>query len=106
MKLIFSLRFLAVASASAQNLRKLQDDPPFELHIGKCLTATEAWDQLRESTRADYPNGVSEFNLECGVGGSCMDGEEGCCRFTNGLTIECDGDRDFSQANVRRFHLQ
>jgi hypothetical protein len=103
MKLALFLSFLAVASA--QNLRKLQDNAPFELHIGSCLPATKAWDRLPDSTRLNY-NGVSEFNLECGTGGSCMDGEEGCCRFSNGLNIECDSDRDFPHAIVRIFHLQ
>jgi hypothetical protein len=105
MKLSLSLSVLAVAAA--QNLRKLQDGPPppFELHIGSCSTATETWDKMPQSTRDNY-DGESDFNLICGAGGSCMDGEEGCCRFHNLKTIECDRDRDFSQARVRIFHLQ
>ena len=86
------------------SLRNMQEEVPFELHEGKCMLAEDAWDMLPPEQRANQ-QGFENFNAFCGYGGSCFGDAEGCCRFANGLLIECDVDREFYHALVSFFAI-
>ena len=103
MKNFLSFLLLSAATSKAA-LRGLEEDVPFELHAGKCLNASDAWALLPESQRINQVN-FENFEAFCGFGGSCFGDDEGCCRFANGQTIECDTDREFNHANVRTLML-
>jgi hypothetical protein len=89
-----SLPLLICAATASVAMAQLE-----EVHAGKCGTPREAWESLTAQEQADQVT-FQDFVLFCGVQGSCMNGEVGCCRYANGQALECDLENKFIYALV------
>jgi hypothetical protein len=98
MKLSLSVILCAATTSvsMAGNLRRLEEDKLYERNPGSCLTPDQAQSYLVGLTiTGQIDITLEQLTSKCSDGGSCMNGDPGCCRLANGPTIECDTENKF-----------